>query len=179
MGSDSMNQQQLLPSGTRRTAAARAATTVVYQHTEQQQQRQQHSVCINTCNVYNTSDSSIIPDISGPRGTWLWNHMAPNKKRWKKTIHQKKKNTLGIEPPCGDVHGVKATCSPTQFFTWRMSYWYVYVRTNTTLFTLRAHVRTLTNPYAEASFVAVTKGKTCSTAVVPWQPNLWRLLFLL
>ena len=41
-----------------------------YSNTEQQQQqRQQHFVCINICQVYNTSYSSKIPGISGPGGT--------------------------------------------------------------------------------------------------------------
>ena len=41
-----------------------------------------------------------------------------------------------------------------------------------TLFTLRAHVRTLTNPHGEAPFEAVTKGKALCAVVVPWQPGL-------
>ena len=38
-----------------------------------------------------------------------------------------------------------------------------------TVFTLRAHVRTLTNPDGEVPLVPVTKGKTLCAAVVPWQ----------
>ena len=41
-----------------------------------------------------------------------------------------------------------------------------------TLFALRAHILTLTNPHREAPLVAVTKGKAGCTAVVPWQPIL-------
>ena len=34
------------------------------------------------------------------------------------------------------------------------------------------HTRKLTKPNAEAPFVAVTKGKACSAANVPWPPSL-------
>ena len=42
-----------------------------------------------------------------------------------------------------------------------------------TLFTLREHVRTVTNPHGEAPFVAVTKGKSLCAVVVPRQPSLF------
>ena len=41
------------------------------------------------------------------------------------------------------------------------------------LFTLRAHVRTLTNPHGKAPFVAVTKRKASCAAVVSWQLSLF------
>ena len=58
-------------------------------------QRQQHSrhtgMCINTCQAYNTSYSSIIPGITGPRGTTRWWNQTAPKKRWKKVLHTQKK----------------------------------------------------------------------------------------
>ena len=55
--------------------------------------------------------------MSGPRGTRLWNHTKPNKKKdVKKKRHTQKKteSTLIFDPPYTDDYGVNPTCSPTE-----------------------------------------------------------------
>ena len=69
--------------------------------------------------------------------------------------------------PALTVHACARTCygAPRTGLRWRTT---VYM----TLFTLRAHVRTFTDPHGERPFVASTTGKAWCAAVASWQSSL-------